>query len=38
MHKAIIRVIIGMPTYAVPTWLVRKYPDVLAITLRGQNQ
>lgn len=38
MHKAGIHVIIGTPTYAVPTWLVRKYPDVLAITARGQNQ
>jgi len=38
MHKAGIHVIIGTPTYAVPTWLVKKYPDVLAITSRGQNQ
>jgi beta-galactosidase len=38
MHKAGIRVIIGTPTYAVPTWLVRKYPAVLAVTNRGQNQ
>jgi beta-galactosidase len=38
MHKAGISVIIGTPTYAVPTWLVKKYPDVLAITPRGQNQ
>jgi len=38
MHKAGIGVIIGTPTYAVPTWLVRKYPDVLAITTRGPNQ
>src|ERR1700761_8502391 len=38
MHKAGINVIIGTPTYAVPTWLVKKYPDVLAITPRGQNQ
>ncbi|MDO3625214.1 beta-galactosidase [Mucilaginibacter sp. BT774] len=38
MHKAGIHVIIGTPTYAVPTWLVRKYPDVLAITPHGQNQ
>lgn len=38
MHKAGIRVIIGTPTYAVPTWLVRKYPDVLAVTNHGQNQ
>jgi len=38
MHKAGIHVIIGTPTYAVPTWLAKKYPDVLAITARGQNQ
>ncbi|WP_235998489.1 beta-galactosidase [Hymenobacter sp. BT559] len=38
MHKAGIRVIIGTPTYAVPTWLVRKYPEVLATTNRGPNQ
>ena len=38
MHKAGIHVIIGTPTYAVPTWLVKKYPDVLAITPHGQNQ
>ena len=38
MHKAGISVILGTPTYAVPTWLVKKYPDILAITPRGQNQ
>ena len=38
MHKAGISVIIGTPTYAVPTWLVKKHPDVLAITNRGPNQ
>ncbi len=38
MHNAGIHVIIGTPTYAVPTWLVRKYPDVLATTSRGPNQ
>ncbi|MBW4891038.1 beta-galactosidase [Mucilaginibacter sp. HMF5004] len=38
MGKAGISVIIGTPTYAVPTWLVKKYPDVLAITSKGQNQ
>jgi len=38
MYKAGIAVIIGTPTYAVPTWLVKKYPDILAITTHGQNQ
>jgi beta-galactosidase len=37
MHRAGIAVIIGTPTYAVPTWLARRYPDVLAITPRGPN-
>lgn len=32
-----ISVIIGTPTYAIPTWLVRKYPDILAITQNGQE-
>ena len=38
MHEARIHVIVGTPTYAVPTWLVRKHPDVLAVTPRGPNQ
>jgi beta-galactosidase len=38
MYKAGIHVIVGTPTYAVPTWLVRKYPDVLAVTPWGTNQ
>lgn len=38
MHKAGIKVIIGTPTYAVPSWLVRKYPSVMATTARGQNR
>jgi len=37
MHKAGIHVIIGTPTYAIPTWLVKKYPDILAVTPRGQS-
>ena len=28
-------VIIGTPTYAIPSWMVRKYPDVLAFTKNG---
>lgn len=32
-----ISVIIGTPTYAVPTWLVAKYPDLLAVTKNGQE-
>ena len=38
MHKGGIKVIIGTPTYAVPTWLVRKYPEVLAVTPQGPSQ
>ncbi len=38
MHKNGIHVIVGTPTYAVPAWLVKKYPDVLATTPSGKNQ
>src|SRR3954469_5777634 len=38
MHKAGIHVIVGTPTYAIPTWLARKYPDVLVVTPQGQRQ
>lgn len=33
-----IQVIVGTPTYAVPTWLVRKYPDILTKTHAGQER
>ena len=32
-----ISVIIGTPTYAVPTWLVKKCPEILALTHDGQE-
>ncbi|MBQ8591176.1 MAG: beta-galactosidase [Lachnospiraceae bacterium] len=32
-----LNVIVGTPTYAVPTWLVRLYPDILPVTHGGQN-
>jgi beta-galactosidase len=38
MHKGGIQVIIGTPTYAIPPWLAKKYPDVLAITPQGPNR
>lgn len=38
MDKAGIKVIVGTPTYAVPTWLAREHPDVLVITPRGPAQ
>ncbi len=37
MTGAGIHVIVGTPTYAIPTWLAREHPDVLAITANGQN-
>lgn len=36
MHKANIQVIVGTPTYAVPAWLCRKYPEILATTPQGK--
>lgn len=38
MDKAGIKVIVGTPTYAIPTWLAREHPDVLAVTPRGPAQ
>lgn len=38
MHNAGIYVIVGTPTYAVPTWMVKQHPDILAITQKGQNK
>ena len=37
MEEAGINVIIGTPTYAVPTWMVKAYPDVLAETVKGRG-
>ena len=37
MHEGGIHVIVGTPTYAVPSWLVKKDPDVLATTARGRG-
>lgn len=36
MEEAGISVIIGTPTYAVPTWMVKAHPDVLAETKTGR--
>ena len=33
-----INVIVGTPTYAIPPWMVRKYPDVLADTHSGPSR
>ena len=38
MDKAGIKVIVGTPTYAIPTWLAREYPDVLVETPRGRAE
>ena len=35
MDKAGIKVIVGTPTYAIPTWLAREHPDILVVTPRG---
>ncbi|WP_095011912.1 beta-galactosidase [Tsuneonella mangrovi] len=36
MHRHGIRVIVGTPTYAIPTWLAREHPDVLVTRADGQ--
>ena len=33
-----ISVIVGTPTYAIPAWLAKKYPDILAETHTGPNR
>ncbi len=33
-----LNVIIGTPTYAIPSWLDRKYPDLLCETHQGKNR
>jgi beta-galactosidase len=38
MHQAGISVIVGTPTYAVPTWMVKQHPDVLAVTPQGPGR
>lgn len=38
MHAAGIHVIVGTPTYAVPTWMVKEHPDVLAVTPEGPGR
>lgn len=38
MGRAGIGVILGTPTYAVPPWLARKYPEILAVTPAGRNR
>ncbi|WP_454719018.1 beta-galactosidase [Caulobacter segnis] len=35
MHKQGIKVIVGTPTYAIPTWLAREHPNVLVVGANG---
>ena len=37
MSGAGISVILGTPTYAIPTWLVKAYPEILAVTQEGRG-
>lgn len=37
MGNAGINVIIGTPTYAVPAWMVKKYPDIMVTTRDGRK-
>ncbi len=38
MHENDIRVIVGTPTYAFPSWLAKKYPDILLTDRLGQKK
>jgi len=38
MHQHGIKVIVGTPTYAIPTWLAREHPDVLVTRKNGQAE
>lgn len=37
MQKAGIKVIIGTPTYAIPTWMAKSYPEVLLTDTTGKH-
>jgi len=37
LHQAGIKVVLGTPTYSIPPWLYRKYPDILETRLGGQK-
>lgn len=37
MEKAQIYVIIGTPTYAIPSWIEKKHPDIMVETKQGQH-
>ncbi|MGH1557946.1 beta-galactosidase [Caulobacter segnis] len=38
MQRHGVKVIVGTPTYAVPTWLARQHPNVLVVTPRGRAE
>lgn len=38
MHRQGIKVIVGTPTYAIPTWLAREHPDVLVVRPDGKAE
>jgi beta-galactosidase len=38
MHAQGIKVIVGTPTYAVPTWLAKQHPDILVVTPQGRAE
>ncbi len=37
-QKYDLKVIVGLPTYAIPAWMAKSHPEVLAVTPNGQNK
>ncbi len=37
LHRAAIKAVLVTPTYAIPPWLARKHPEVMAIYARGER-
>lgn len=37
MGKAGIHVIVGTPTYAIPSWMEKKHPDIMVVTRQGRS-
>ena len=37
MHQAGIKVMVGTPSYALPTWLAKKHPEILVETREGKS-
>jgi beta-galactosidase len=38
LHQAGLKVILGTPTYSIPPWLYRKYPEILVTKLGGEKE